>query len=170
VDIYSGEPSFKVVVHDSSFVDNLIGIKSTHEATVYLFEDEAAEIYAQRLTFFKSLSSSIVKLKTKMNLSGTVVGDKLYLALDRIYERYAGRVQSRIGVVSGIKKDGYGCEISLSDLGNIYNRVMCIAPNSTLDYSAASGDDKMKWCFIVDNDTETPDASSEEGLGSYLIG
>jgi hypothetical protein len=170
VDVFSGEPTFKVVVHDSSFVDNLIGIKSTQEAIVYLFDDEAAEIYAQRLTFFRSLSNSIVKLKTKMNLAQTVVGDKLYLSLDRLYERYAGGVQSRIGVVSGIKKDGFGCEISLSDLGNIYNRVMSIAPNSTLDYSTASDDDKMKWCFIVDNDTGTPSATSEEGLGSYLIG
>ena len=170
VDIYSAENSFKVVVHDSEFVDDLIGIKAVEERTVYLYEDTDAEIFAQRLSFFRSLSTSVIKLKTAMSLSKTVVGDKLYLSLERLYKRYSGSVQARIGVVSGIKKDGYGCDVSVSDLGNIYNRVMSIAPNSTLDYSNSTDDDKIKWCYIVDSQTLTPDATSEIGLGSNLIG
>ncbi|WP_206781268.1 hypothetical protein, partial [Escherichia coli] len=86
---------------------------------------------AQRLCFFKSLASSVVTIKSKMNLSNIVVNDKMYLSLDRLFKRYAGNDKRRIGIVSGIKKDGFECEVSLSDLGNIYNRVMSIAPNST---------------------------------------
>ncbi|MEY3786536.1 MAG: hypothetical protein RLZ75_741, partial [Pseudomonadota bacterium] len=120
--------------------------------------------------FFKSLENSIVTLKTKMNLSTTVINDKIYLSLDRLFKRYAGNDRRRLGVVSGIKKGEFGCEISISDLGNIYNRVMSIAPNSALEYLSSSDDDKIKWCYLVDTNTNTPDPLSENGLGSYLIG
>jgi hypothetical protein len=105
-----------------------------------------------------------------MNLSSTVVNDKIYLSLDRLFKRYGGSDRRRLGVVSGIKKGEFGCDISITDLGNIYNRVMAIAPNSTLAYSASSDDDKMKWGYILDSETKTPNVSSEIGLGSYLIG
>jgi hypothetical protein len=170
IDIYSGEPAFKTATHISTFVNELIGIKSTHEKTLYLYSDSDAEIIAQRLCFFRSLSNSTVTLKTKMNLSSTVVNDKIYLSLDRLFKRYGGSDRRRLGVVSGIKKGEFGCDISITDLGNIYNRVMAIAPNSTLAYSASSDDDKMKWGYILDNETKTPDVSTEIGLGSYLIG
>lgn len=170
VDIYSKESAFKTATHISSFVDNLIGIKSTHEKTIYLYEDDKAEIIAQRICFFKSLSNSIVTIKSKMNLSTTTVNDKIYLSLDRLFKRYGGNDKRRLGVVSGIKKGEFGCEISMTDLGNIYNRIMSIAPNTTLAYSSSSDDDKMKWCYLVDGYTNTPNTSSEIGLGSYLIG
>jgi len=158
------------LTHTSTFVDNLVGIKNTIEKTIYLYDDSDAEIYAQRLAFFKSLSSSVIRLKGKLNFAQLVVNDKLYLSLDRLFKRYAGTESKRIGVVSGIKKDGFGCEITVSDLGNIYNRVMSIAPNTTLDYLNSSSDDIMRWGYIVDTDTETPDITSEVGLGSNLIG
>lgn len=170
VDIYSKESAFRTATHISSFVDNLIGIKSTYEKTIYLYEDDKAEIIAQRICFFKSLSNSIVTIKSKMNLSTTTVNDKIYLSLDRLFKRYGGSDKRRLGVVSGIKKGEFGCEISVTDLGNIYNRIMSIAPNTTLAYSSSSDDDKMKWCFLVDGYTNTPNVSSEIGLGSYLIG
>ena len=170
VDIYSKGDAVKTLTHASTFVDNLVGIKNTIEKTVYLYDDSDAEIYAQRLSFFKSLSSSVIRLRGKLNFAQLVVNDKLYLSLDRLFKRYAGTESKRIGVVSGIKKDGFGCEITVSDLGNIYNRVMSIAPNTTLDYLNSTSDDIMRWGYIVDDDTETPNVSSETGLGSNLIG
>jgi len=170
VDIYSGEDSFYTLSITSSFVNNTTGIKDTEERTCYLYNEKEATIYAQRLAFFKSLSSSVLTLKTKNSFFQNTVNDKIYLSLDRLFNRYAGGETKRIGVISGIKKDGLGCEITVSDLGNIYNRVMSIAPNTTLDYLNSSSDDIMRWGYIVDNDTETPDVTSETGLGSNLIG
>jgi hypothetical protein len=170
VDVHSEENSFKVTTHQSSFVDKYIGIKSSTEKTVYLYEDDKAEIIAQRICFFRSLSNSIVTIRTKLNTANLVVNDKIYLSLDRLFKRYSGTESNRVGVVSGIKKDGFGCEISLSDLGNIYNRTMSVSPNSTLDYLSSSGEDRLKWGYITDNNTETPDPLSESGLGSNLIG
>jgi len=87
-----------------------------------------------------------------------------------LYSRYGGLDQRKLGTVTGVKRDGYNTELSVADLGNIYNRVPSIAPTSTLDYASASDDDKIKWGYIVDADTETADIASEEGLGNYIIG
>jgi hypothetical protein len=170
VDIYSGEDSFKIISSSSSVVNKLVGIKALAEKTVYLYEEDKAKIIAQRICFFNSLSSSIVNLKTKMNLSQVNVNDKVYLDLDRLFTRYSGDSRRKLGVVSGIKKNSFNCEVTITDLGNIYNRVMSIAPNSALDYSSSSVDDKVRWGYFLDNDTETPDSASESGLGSNIIG
>ena len=124
----------------------------------------------QRLLFFKSLSSSVVNVKAKMGLSLVNVNDKLLISFDRLFKRYSSTEKRRIGIVSGVKRDGFGTEVYISDLSNCFNRVMCIAPNSTLDYLSASDDDRISWCFITDTDTKTPDLLSESGLGSNLIG
>lgn len=169
-DIYSGSSANKTFEYTSKFVDDLIGISNTLEKTIYLYDDSSAEIMAQRISLFNSMSSSFVNLKAKMNLFSINVNDKIYLDLDRLYARYGGLDSRKLGTVVGVKKDGFNTEIKIGDLGNIYNRIPSIAPNSTLDYSSANQDDKIKWAYILDNDTETPNATSEEGFGNFIIG
>jgi len=170
VDINNGEDTFKVISFNSGFVDSLIGIKNSIERTVYLYKDEEAETLIQRIALFNSMGNSTVKLKAKMNLSQVLVNDKIYLQLDRLFSRYGGLDQRKLGTVTGVKRNGYDTELSVVDLGNIYNRVPSLAPIDTPDYSLAISDDKIKWGFILDNDTLTADPTSEEGLGNYIIG
>lgn len=170
IDINSEQDTFLVEEFESDFVDQLIGIRNTIEKTLYIYETDKAKIIAQRLALFNSLSSASVKLKSKLNLAQIVVNDKIFLSLDRLYKRYGGRDRRKLGTVTGVKRDGYGCEITISDLSNVYNRIMSIAPNTTLDYSSSSDDDRIRWCYIVDNETETANTSSEVGLGANIIG
>jgi hypothetical protein len=170
IDINSEEDTFLTVEHTSDFVDELIGINNTREATLYLYETDKATIMAQRIALFNSLSSANVVIKSKVNLAQVLVNDKIFLSLDRLYKRYAGRDRRKLGTVTGVKRDGYGCEISISDLSNVYNRIPSIAPNTTLDYSLSTEDNKLLWGYIVDDSTETADATSEVGLGSQIIG
>lgn len=170
VDTNSEEDSFLVEQYNSDFVNNLIGINNTIEKTIYIYEADKAKIIAQRIAIFNSLSGATVKIKSKLNLAQVVVNDKLFLSLDRLYKRYGGRDRRKLGTVTGVSRDGYNCEITVSDLSNIYNRVPSIAPNSSLDYSVSSDDDKLRWGYIVDNSTETANASSEVGLGANIIG
>ena len=170
VDVLSEEDVFLKYSFASSFVDDLIGIESVTERTLYLYETSRAEIMAQRIALYNSMTNSSAKIKAKMNLSEVVVNDKIYLNLDRLYSRYGGLDKRKLGSVTGTKKDGYGTEITITDLGNIYNRVPSIAPDSTLDYSTATNDDKIKWGYILDDDTLTPDPANEEGLGNFIIG
>lgn len=170
VDVYSGESALKSITYTSTFVDKYIGIENTKEKTIYLYEDSKALIVAQRICFYNSLSRSIVNLKTKMNFSTTGINDKIYLSLDRLYTRYTGTQRERISIVTGVKNDGYGCEITLTDLGNIYNRIPSIAPTSSSVYTSATSEDKIRWGYILSNSTETPNENDESAIGSGLIG
>lgn len=170
IDRFSGQEKFETVTHESEFVDDLIGISNTIERFVYLYETTKAQITAQRIALFNSLSSSTVKIKAKMNLAQVIVNDKIYLELDRLYSRYGGLDRRKLGTVTGVKRDGYSTELGVTDLGNIYNRVPSIAPASTVSYSVATDDEKIKWGYLLDDETNTPDITSEEGLGNYIIG
>lgn len=170
IDIFSGGNSFEQESHNSGFVDSIIGVEATNTRTAYLFNQSDAETIAQRVSFYFSMANTITKVKSKLNLSTLSVNDKVFLEIDRLFERYAGGSSQKIGIVNGVKKNGYDVEVQFIDLGNAFNRVMSIAPNSTNDFSSATDDEKLFWGYIVDNDTETPGNSSEESLGSNLIG
>lgn len=170
VDYNSGEDSFKTLTETSSFVDNLIGISNAIEKTIYLYDEAKAKIIAQRMLLFKSLSNSIVTINSKMSLAQTVVNDKLYISLDRLFSRFSSSVKEKIGTVISVKRTGSDTQLQLSDIGNVYNRVMSIAPNTTNIYTNSSNEDKIKYGFILSNTMETPDGSSEVGLGSNIIG
>jgi len=169
-DIFNEEDGFKVLEYNSGFVDSLIGINNVLEKTIYLYEEDKALIIAQRLALFNSLSSTVVNVKAKLNLALKAVGDKMFLSLDRLYKRYGGRDRRKIGTITGIKKNGFDTDVQFVDLSNVYNRVPAIAPNTALDYSSGISDDIVRWGYIVDNDTETPDVTSEMQLGNNLIG
>lgn len=170
VDFFTGTDTFEVINYNSGFVDNKIGIKATSERTLYLYEDDKAEIIAQRVALFKSLSSTKLTLTGKMNLFLTSVNDKIFLSLDRLFKRLGGGDRLKIGIVVGVKKSQTECELVVSDLGNIFNRVPSIAPNDASDYSMAPQEDKVRWGYVLDNNLETPDSSSEENIGNGIIG
>ena len=170
VDIFSGEDTFRSCTYSSKFVDDFIGIQNTIERTIYIYAEEDAITMAQRIALFNSLSATSIKLKAKMNFAQYTVNDKIYLDLENLFARYGGLDQRKIGMISGVKRDGYGSELTVTDLGNIYNRIPSIAPDETPEYSSSSADDKIRWGYILDNDTLTPDPNSEEGLGNFIIG
>lgn len=169
VDVYSDQDATKKIEFTSTFVNEMVGIKNTMERTSYLFEDDKANIIVQRLAIFNSLSNTTVKIMTALNLVTKAVNDKIFLNFDRLYSRYGGG-KRKLGIVSGISKTGLKTELIVIDMGNILNRVPSIAPNDATDFSLADEDAKMKWGFVLDNDTLTPDATSEELLGNNIIG
>lgn len=170
VDFFTGSDTFDRVNYNSGYVDKVIGIKATNERTCYLYEDDKAEIIAQRLALFKSMSNTKVTLKGKMNLFLNVVNDKIFLSLDRLFKRIGGGDRLKIGIVTGSKRSQTEVDLTISDLGNIFNRIPSIAPNSESDYSGASLEDKARWGYIVDNNVLTPDVLSESNLGNNIIG
>lgn len=169
-DLYTGENGFRVIEKSGDFVDRLIGIKRAEEVTVYLYEEDKAEIMAQRILFFRSLSTCKVQVKTGLNLATKSVNDKLFLDLNRLYKRYGGGDRKKVGVITSVKKDGSTVTAEIIDLGNVFNRVPSIAPNNANHYDSASEFEKAKWGYILDSDTLTPNVSSELELGNNLIG
>lgn len=170
VDIFTGENTFEEVNFSSDFVDEVVEDNREKQVICYLYSEQDANIIAQRWVFFNSLSNSRVKINSKMNLALTVLNEQMYIDLDRLYLRFGGLDRKKIGVVSSISKNGTDCEIEFNDLGNIYNRVPSICPNSSAIFASASDEDKVKWGYIVDNSIFLPDTNSEETIGLNLIG
>lgn len=170
VDKITGDNSFNVVTYTNEFVDNNVRIKNTIEKTCYLFNEQDATTIAQRYAFYNSLSQSIVNIKAKADFFTSSVNDRVYINFDRLYKRYGESSRRKIGVISSIKKSSYNTEISMNDLGNIFNRCHTLAESATAPFTSATDDEKIKYGFILDPDTLTPDPTSEEDLGSHLIG
>ena len=169
IDTISGSDTFKNISLESDFVNDTS--KSTNELAVtsYLYYDDDAMTIAERWLFFKSLTQSIVNIKSKINFYPNSLNDAVMLDLARTYTKYGGLSSRKLGLINMISKEEYGTSIQVNDLGNVFARVPCIAPDDTNDY--VEGDDNVdNFGYILDNDTETPDPLSEIGLGSNLIG
>jgi hypothetical protein len=170
VDTTTGENAFYVENFNSSFVNDYSKIKNTDEYTSYLYDKNSAIIMAQRRAFYKSTSSLIITLKAKALFFAYSVSDRIYIELDRLFNRYGSSTKKKIGIVSGVKKNSTESDITLNDMGNIFNRNPTIAPSSTPSFTNASEDEKIKYGFILSTTTETPDIASEDELGNCLIG
>jgi hypothetical protein len=109
-------------------------------------------------------------VKAKLNLALTSVNDKIFIELDRLYRRYGGRDRRKVGIVTAVKKNGLDTDVEFTDLGNIFNRIPSIAPNTANDYASATRNEVVQWGYVLDNDTLTPLVSSELELGNNLIG
>ncbi len=169
-DRFNGDDSFEVIEYDNEFVNRYIGTKREAEVTFFLFDEDDARIMAQRYGLFHSLAQSIVTVNAKLNLSTKNLNDKIFLRLDRLYERYGQFDRRKIGIISKITKNGSATQVEFNDLSNIFNRVPAIAPDTANDFSGASENELIKYGYIVDNALEVPDTSSEKELGANIIG
>jgi hypothetical protein len=170
VDHVTENDTFETFFYNSNFVDKFIGIKNKLEKTLYLYESDKAEIIAQRLALFGSMSNTKLTIKSKMNLFTKSLNDKIFISLDRLFKRFGGGDGMKIGVITETKKSQTEVEIVVSDLGNVFNRVPSIAPNTSNNYSSASSDEKIRWGYVVDDYVLTPDPTTEENLGNNIIG
>lgn len=170
VDTVTGAEAFQVETFNSKFVNEYSKIKKADEYTSYVYDTNTAKIMAQRRAFYKSTSSLIITIKAKALFFAYSVSDRIYIEFDRLFSRYGSSSKKKIGIVSGVKKSSTESEITLNDMGNIFNRNPTIAPTGTPSFTSASDDEKIKYGFILDTLTETPDVTSEDELGNCLIG
>jgi hypothetical protein len=169
VDVISGDDSFETISFGNPFVDDLIGIDEEQNTTLYLYDTIDADTVVKRLALYRSLSGSIINISGKASFFDSSVNDMVMLDLDRIYRRYGGASYKKIGIISGIKKSQYGAEVSINDLGNIFNRCPAIGPSNMSVFTESEDNEKIKYGFILDSTTLIP-GDDESYLGSGLIG
>lgn len=169
-DTLNGEDSFLVKTFDNEPVNQLSGILNTATATAYLYDDQAATDYSERLAFLRTATNTNVSLKGKINLNNYGLGDKVILNLNRMFKRFGGESNLKTALVYGISTDEANATLLLNDYNAMFTRVPAIAPDDADDYATAIDSDVAKFGYIVDNTTETPDVASDLGLGNNLIG
>jgi hypothetical protein len=163
-EVLSREVATNDIVADTSASPTELDVKA------YLFNQADAQIIANRWALFRSLSQSVVTVNAKLELIETSLNDRMYLNLTRLFKRFGSGERLKIGIVNSVSKDGINTQVRFNDLGNVFNRVGAIAVDDAPDYLVATPDDIAKWCYIVDNKTETPNSASEQELGNNLIG
>lgn len=170
VDRFKSEDTFLEYEFTNDFVDKFVGATETLEKTLYLFDTNAAETIAERYALYNSLSQANVTVTTKLNLMLKNLNDKIYLNMDRLYKRFGNRDNRKIGILNSIQKDGADVRATFIDLGNVFNRVMSIAPDAANDFTGASDDEKIRNGYIVDNDLEIPDVTDDKNIFTQIIG
>lgn len=154
---------------NSDFVNEAIGKVEQKTLDLKLYHADQANIIGQRFLFFKSLTQSVVTVRTKLKLSNKSINDVIYLDLNRLYRRYGNSTNKKSGIINMISRDGQNTVVQFNDLANLFSRVATIAENTTPDFSSDS-EDVDKFGFVVDNLTEGPESISEVGIGNNLIG
>lgn len=171
-DVNTGESGSDILTASTttSFVDNLIGSKDTKDVDLHLFIEQEAEIIAERYALYHSLTQSVVNVKAKLNLTLKNIGDKVFLSLDRLYQRFGSTSKKKIGIVSKISRSAESTEVRYTDLSGIFNRVGTIAPDTANDFSSATDNDKILNGYVVDDSTELPSSSTDDEASTNLIG
>jgi hypothetical protein len=170
VDATNGEDSFELYEFESDFVNKLIGIKNTLKIKLYLYDLEDATIIAQRMALLKSLSNANVKIQSNTIFATKNLNDYLQIEFDRLYKRFSNQDRKKICRINSISKGIYGTSIELSDLGNMFNRVMSLTANSDNVFTAAEDSEKIKNGYIVANVSGLPDSNAETYAYSNIIG
>lgn len=168
-DRFTGEASAVALEFENEFVDRISRIQDTLSVNAYLFRAQDAQTYAERLAFLHSVTNSVIEIKGKLNLTNFELGERVILNLDRLYRRYGSSDRLKVALVYLLSTDEGNATLGVNDFNGLFTRAGSIAPNDTLEYGSAEASDVAKYGFIVDNDSETPDGSTNAQLGNNLI-
>ena len=169
-DRFSTDDSFKLYEFENDFVTNFIDSEEELDLKLFLYRLSDVETIAQRYALYNSLTQSDVTIQTKLQLSDKNLNDKVYINIRSLYDRFGNADKRKIGIVRSITKDGRDTIVSLNDLGNIFNRVMSITSSTAPEFSSSGDSNRITDCYIVDNDTELPDSSTEKYNNVNIIG
>jgi len=170
VDKFTASESFELYEFDNQFVSDMIGVISSREIDIHLFNSVDVEEIAERYSLYNSLSQSTVKIKGGQDLALKELNSKIYLKLDRLYDRFGNGDNQKIGIINKITNNLENVTLEINDLGNSFNRVAVICEDDASDYSIATNEEKIINSYIVDDDALTPDVSDDSQIYNNLIG
>jgi hypothetical protein len=152
-DRLTGQRAFLTLERENQYVKNLVQNNRTEIVDVFLYFQAPAQTTLERYSYFNEISRTKITLKTKLNLSANSINDKIYLELDRLYDRYGDQgVKRKIAIISGISKGGTETDVVLDDIGNIFNKTGTITKNGSLadEYSVANTDQRILNGYMTD--------------------
>lgn len=150
VNRFVGESGNNVTTYINPFVEKYVGTTKGQELDAYLYDEFSAKIMSHRLSYWNSLSRADMKITTDLRLEGVEIGDTIVINFQRLYKRFGDSASRKKALtVVGKTVNGERTQLSLSDLGNLYNRSSIITPNTAPDFSAAAEDEKLKYGYIT---------------------
>jgi adhesin HecA-like repeat protein len=132
-----------------------------------VYTENDAQESAERFIFNNEQALMELKLESDLRLSSVEIGDKITVSFNRFINQPAIGDSERVFSVTGITKDSNKVVLTITDLGNIYNRAGVISSDSALDYSASTVDERRFNSYITDDNGII--TGSDESNGTNLI-
>lgn len=153
-DRYTGKEATLTKSRVNPIVDQFMDTKKTRTIDFYLYNEDEVNILVRRYGLLYETGSTRVVVRTKLNLSRKNIGDKIYLNLDRLYKRFGSDGSRRkISMVTGVKKDGMNCMVTLDDFGNIFTKVATFASEGSSTFAVATDNEKVRNGYFTFDDT-----------------
>lgn len=144
------EAGNKVSTHTSNFVSNYVGTSKTVEKDVYLYNEFDANIFAERILYYNSLSLAEITIETDLRLENLDIGDIVQLEFRRLYRRKGDNTRKKLAAVTGKVITGDRMTLTLTDYGNTFNTSSFITADDAPDYDNASDNEKIINGYITD--------------------
>jgi hypothetical protein len=151
-DALTGGPSVLQYVATSDPAQYLAKSEKTVTKKTKLVDLTPAQIVAQRFSFIREVSSSVVKLTTKLQASRLQVTDVINFQHPKLYERLGSNSNTKLASISSLDKSSSDVSIEMDDLGNSFTRCGTITPNAAPTYSASTDEERAAYGFITEND------------------
>lgn len=152
IDRFTQSSGSNSISFESSFVNKYIGTQKSDEIDVYLYDQTAAQILAERSVYYRSLGRSDFDITTDLRLEDVEIGDQLILNFARLYKRHGdSSSRKKVVMVIGKKHTGEKTQLNCTDISNLYNRSAFITANTAPDYATSDEDEKLKHGFITDS-------------------
>jgi hypothetical protein len=116
-----------------------------------LTKDEEAVIIARRWAFLLSISSSVISIDSKLQLSDLNVTDIVRLEHPKLYDRVGTSIKTKFAAIQSSRKNGFDTKIELEDLANAFSRCSTIVDVGSPNFDDSTDRDIVLSGYITDD-------------------
>lgn len=167
VDSFTGEPSLLNYVKEND-LSILLGNIDTYELDTCFYFLQDVRPSAHRKLILGQMLNTILQIKTNLKYIDLNILDAVLVDFRHLPVNFDTGATMRIMAVLEKKVDGESVSLVVGDLAGIYARRALIVPDSTPDYSAASGFEKMERSWITE-ENGTIDNSTKSKMRNVII-
>jgi len=158
----------KLAQFTSEFVEDYETSVNTEDLELFVYGDNDAQELTERFVYINSLSESQINITGSLNLADIEMGQKVLLDFDRMYKRLGdSTIRTKVGTVIGVDRSGEQVKLTITDLGNLYNRSCIISDDAAPEFSVSDSEDKIITSYITDENGLTD--TDEDTVNTNLI-
>ena len=116
-----------------------------------LTKDDEAVIIARRWAFLLSISSSVISIDSKLQLSDLNVTDIVRLEHPKLYDRVGTSIKTKFAAIQSSRKNGFDTKIELEDLANAFSRCSTIVDVGSPNFDDSTDRDIVLSGYITDD-------------------
>lgn len=146
----TGESFFNLVTATTDNGTYLAKITKTYDTDTLLYNQQEAQLLANRWAFFFDTAITTINISSKLQLARLQINDIVDITHPRLYERVGSSLTRKICLVENISQDERGTTVDIVDLANAFSRVSVIMDSTASDFATATDDELAHNGFITD--------------------